>query len=122
MYRCFACGTTITYGTNCPVCLEQLYLNPQPIPNGTMSVKEFVDSGLLQEINRRILHPIGIALCCMEHDDGTVRFHSIWDGREDPDGIIFESIDVDKIKNVDTMLEKKRASRTLKFGWHVQEP
>ena len=53
-----------------------------------MSVKEFVERGFLQEVNRRILHPCGLALVIHEWE-GTFEFAGVWDARDDPEGIIF---------------------------------
>ena len=53
-----------------------------------MSVKEFVERGFLQEVNRRILHPCGLALLVHEWD-GEFEFAGVWDARDDPEGIIF---------------------------------
>ena len=45
-------------------------------------VAEFLlDSGLLFEINRVVLHPRGLALSVAEHEDGTV-FGPLWDCRD----------------------------------------
>jgi len=51
-------------------------------------------SGLLFEINRRILHPYGLALSVkvdVETDKPTTAFAiQIWDNTDDPEGIAFE--------------------------------
>lgn len=54
-----------------------------------MSVKELRDSGLLFEVNRRVLHPLGLALS-VAVDDEDVSFGPIWDGRDDPEGFAFD--------------------------------
>ena len=53
------------------------------------SAEFLVDSGLLFEINRKILHPLGLAIEVIVEDDGTTKFGSLWDSRGDPEGIIF---------------------------------
>jgi hypothetical protein len=54
-----------------------------------------VDSGLLFEINRVFLHPIGLALSVevpdAPEDQGETMEVRIWDCREDPEGIYFEA-------------------------------
>lgn len=35
------------------------------------------ESGLLFEINRKILHPLGLALFYVENDDGSIASHSL---------------------------------------------
>lgn len=53
------------------------------------AAKFITDSGLLFEINRAVLHPLGLALVVVQEDDGTIRFGGIWDNREDLEGIVF---------------------------------
>lgn len=92
-----------------------------------MDLNEFVDSGLLQEINRRILHPIGLALEVICDKDGNVTsFGGVWDCRSEPDGIIFGEQAVQheeflrKYKNVETLIETKREAREKSLGYHIQ--
>ena len=47
------------------------------------------DTGLLFEINRKILHPLGMALETQIADDGTETFGALWDCRDDPEGMIY---------------------------------
>lgn len=52
-----------------------------------------VDSGLLFEINRRILHPLGLALAVEVPDvpdENVSSTFQVLDMREDPEGVIFE--------------------------------
>lgn len=70
---------------------------PPPPPPGvtymTNPAEFLVESGLLFELNRRILHPLGLALAVRLADepgadtDSTVAM--IWDNRSDPEGIVF---------------------------------
>ena len=47
-------------------------------------------SGLLFEINRAVLHPLGLALAIWESDDGAIAgFAGLIDHRDDPEGMIF---------------------------------
>lgn len=57
-----------------------------------MTVQEFVDSGLLFEVNRRVLHPLGVAIeVKLEKEEGAeMEFGGVWDCRDDPEGILFE--------------------------------
>ena len=41
------------------------------------SAEFLVDSGLLFEINRKILHPLGLAIEVVVEDDGTTKFGSL---------------------------------------------
>lgn len=56
-----------------------------------ISPKELREWGLLFEINRLVLHPLGLALAVEIDDNGNETFSSkVWDYRDDPEGIIFE--------------------------------
>jgi len=47
-------------------------------------------SGLLFELNRQVLHPLGLALAIWENDDGAIAgFAGLADHREDPEGMLF---------------------------------
>ncbi len=54
-----------------------------------MSIKEFIESGFLQEVNRRLLHPCGLALEAVKDGDEW-RLGGVWDARDDPEGIMFD--------------------------------
>ena len=55
-----------------------------------MSIKEFVDAGILQEANRRFFHPLGLALSVrIDHAKDNYALEGIWDYRHDPEGILF---------------------------------
>lgn len=96
-----------------------------------MSLREFVDSGLLQEINRRLLHPMGLALSMVYPTEGTpeqletpIGFGPVYDAREDPEGFCFAEGNKDftrqKEESVDKMLNAKRVSRWDALGYFVQ--
>lgn len=55
----------------------------------TISVKEFAELGILQELNRQFLHPLGLALSVETSDSGEWGFGPIWDYRDDLEGITF---------------------------------
>ena len=53
------------------------------------AAKFLLDTGLLGEINRLVLHPRGLALAINAEDDGTVTFYDeLYDCRRDPEGIM----------------------------------
>lgn len=92
-----------------------------------MSLKEFQQLGLLQEINRRLLHPMGLALGVVEDlNTGDIHFDGIWDYTDDADGMIFsEEITStkewkQKAARVEKMFEAKREKREEALGYHVQ--
>lgn len=66
-----------------------------------MNIKEFQDMGLLAELNRTFLHPLGLALEININDEtGEVKLGGIWDYRDDPEGMLFakEHFPTEKIK------------------------
>jgi hypothetical protein len=88
-----------------------------------IDIAEFRRLGLVQEINRRLLHPMGLALEVVVEADGTERLGGIWDYRDDPEGIAFgDAPDLDKAATVDALLAAKRRERKGRFGWHFQPP
>ena len=54
-----------------------------------ISITEFREKGYAQELNRRFLHPLGLALDIITDDDGDEHINGIWDNREDPEGFYF---------------------------------
>jgi hypothetical protein len=48
-----------------------------------------IDTGLLFEINRMVLHPLGYALAMTVDAANNVLEFSIWDSHEDPEGLVF---------------------------------
>jgi hypothetical protein len=83
-----------------------------------MDIKEFRDLGLLQEINRLFLHPMGLALEVRIGADGVERLGGIWDYRDDPEGILFPEsvIDLDHIETVFNMRYSKVKHRGTDKG------
>jgi hypothetical protein len=88
-----------------------------------MSVKEFVDFGLLHEVNRLVLHPVGVALSVNVDSEGTpVSFGIIWDYRDDPEGIAFgdDLLSLEKATRVLEAVLAKRGTRIKELGYVVQ--
>lgn len=90
-----------------------------------IDLNEFIDEGYLQEVNRQFFHPLGLALSINLDDDGNpIGFGEVWDYRDDPEGIIFGSLDNDKTrekaKKVEEQAKKLETTRIQKFGWRVQ--
>lgn len=53
--------------------------------------QEFRDLGLVAEINRLVLHPLGLALEVIVDDAGkAVGFGRVQDWRDDPEGVYFD--------------------------------
>jgi len=87
-----------------------------------MSPKEFRELGYLQELNRRFLHPLGLALECVLNEDGSESFGEVWDCREDPEGIVFEEDLIDAEKAIRIRYEglSRVAPRMIALGFFVQ--
>lgn len=88
----------------------------------TIPVKEFRERGYLQELNRRFLHPLGLALEVIVEDDGSERLGGIWDYRDDPEGMMYGPgmIDVDKATRIEYEAAAKRSVRIQKLGSAIQ--
>lgn len=70
-----------------------------------MSLKEFIEEGYLQELNRKFLHPCGLALSVMmDEETGEAEFADIIDARDDPEGYAFD--DEHMKKNLATFKHK----------------
>lgn len=55
-----------------------------------IDIKEFREKGYLQELNRKFLHPLGLALEIIQENDGTETLGGIWDCRDDEEGIYYD--------------------------------
>jgi hypothetical protein len=88
-----------------------------------IEIAEFRRLGLLQEVNRRFFHPIGLALEVNVEKDGTEVLGGIWDYRDDPEGIYFAgdlAPDAAKAAAYDALFEQHREARIAMFGYVVQ--
>lgn len=88
-----------------------------------MGASEFRKLGLLQEINRQFLHPLGLALEVVIEEDGSEHFGQLWDYRDDPEGIGFadlQPLNMEVMLEVERLRESKRAVREEVFGALVQ--
>lgn len=66
-----------------------------------IDIKEFREKGYLQELNRRFLHPLGMALEVIVDDNGEEKLGGIWDYRKGDEGIYYD------IKNSDEDRKKR---------------
>lgn len=87
-----------------------------------MDIKEFLDLGFVQELNRQFLHPRGLALMVETDADGTHRLGGILDYRSDPEGVLFSDgmIDAVKANYVADELSIHEPVRMERFGYVVQ--
>lgn len=87
-------------------------------PTKMIDLKEFVEEGFLQEVNRQFFHPLGLALSFIATDDGDIQFHGILDYRYDPEGMIFNNPSKEKAATIEKY--KKTEERLKRFGWVIQ--
>lgn len=85
-----------------------------------IDIAEFRALGFLQEVNRRFLHPCGLALEVTQLEDGSEVLGGVWDYRDDPEGIVFGAIDQSKVDAVDAELAKHADARIALLGSVVQ--
>jgi hypothetical protein len=96
-----------------------------PEPSGkihSLPVQEFREFGYLQELNRRFLHPLGLALEVIVNQDGTEVLGAIWDGRKDSEGFVYgpDTMDPEKTQRVTEELRKRKHIRSQKLGFVIQ--
>jgi len=87
-----------------------------------IDIAEFRREGYLQEVNRRFLHPLGLALEVVREDDGTERLGGVWDYRDDPEGMVFDSSMAltENAEHIDALWDEKAATRVELLGYMVQ--
>lgn len=86
-----------------------------------MTVEEFRELGLLQELNRRFLHPMGLALEVVIEKGRPVRFGEVWDYRDDKEGMALgDDMDPKAAKYVDELVQEHEAARVKMFGQIIQ--
>lgn len=85
-----------------------------------MDIAEFRREGYLQELNRRFLHPLGLALEVAVEDDGTERLGGIWDCRDDPAGVYYGEIDWPKFDRIERLWREREPGRVARIGDMVQ--
>jgi hypothetical protein len=89
-----------------------------------IDIKEFLNSGYLQEANRRFFHPLGLALEVEVNDDGNYKLGGVWDYRNDPEGIYFseETMNREKYENVQREWSQRQRARREILGYVEQDP
>ena len=90
-----------------------------------MDIKEFREMGLLAELNRVFLHPLGLALESIVDDDtGTEKLGGVWDYRDDPEGMLYsaEHFPTEKIKKAQEFIRQKHEQRMKVLGFIYQDP
>lgn len=90
-----------------------------------MDIKEFRESGLLAELNRAFLHPLGLALeVIVDEETGEEKLGGIWDYRDDPEGMLYDKkhFPTEKIMKAQEFIREKYAQRLRTLGFVWQDP
>ena len=90
-----------------------------------MDIKEFREMGLLAELNRVFLHPLGLALeIIIDDETGKEKLGGIWDCRDDPEGMLYgkEYFPTEKIKKAQEFIKQKHEQRMKTLGFIYQDP
>lgn len=97
-------------------------VNPTDFSPQRMSVKEFRELGFLQEVNRKFLHPLGLALDVVVLDNGSEMISGIWDYRKDLDGIQYPLgfLSAEKAQYVEDAFQRKALTRQELLGYVIQ--
>lgn len=85
-----------------------------------MSIADFREIGYLQELNRRFLHPLGLALEVCIENDGSERLGGVWDYRVDPEGIIYGNLDLGKAQRIAHIEDTRKPIRQNAVGYWIQ--
>ncbi len=88
-----------------------------------MDIKEFLEGGFLQEVNRQFFHPLGIALVVkIDKEKNVEDLFCIWDCRDDPEGIVFEreQISVEKANYIKELFDRVALHRKNLYGFVIQ--
>ncbi len=85
-------------------------------------IAEFRKLGFVQEINRRILHPCGLALEVILEANGDETLGGVWDYRDDPEGMAYQDgmIDRKKYRSVEDLWYSKAHYRMENLGYVTQ--
>jgi hypothetical protein len=90
-----------------------------------IDLKEFWELGFIQEINRRFLHPCGLALeIIMDTETREVSLGGVWDYRDDSEGMYFSEdvMSKEKYDTVEKLLHSKEDARRTLLGYVTQPP
>ena len=89
-----------------------------------ISPEDFRDQGYLQEVNRRFLHPLGLAMSVnIDEESGEVSLGGIWDYRDDPEGILFADDDLTdkaRVARITSEFHTKAVVRRKRYGFVTQ--
>lgn len=81
-----------------------------------LDITEAVDLGVIQELNRQFLHPLGLAFTVYAEVEGTLLWGFVQ--ADDPEGFVFEKgvIEEEKIMQIAEMRAERAQRRWKMFG------
>lgn len=87
-----------------------------------IDIKEFRERGYLHEINRLLLHPLGLALEVNIGADGTEILDGVWDYRDHAEGIYYgdDLLSAEKAKAVMAEMFARRDGRIRELHYVIQ--
>lgn len=88
-----------------------------------IDIREFRERGYVHEINRLLLHPLGLALeVNVDPSTGEESLGGVWDGRDDPEGFIYDAPRLNALKGekVAAEIEERGAARMAGLGYVIQ--
>jgi len=89
-----------------------------------IDIAEFRRLGYLQELNRRFLHPLGLALEVIHLADGTEELGGVWDYRTDPEGLRFGDLTSDEEREradyIEARWDELAKTRREELGYVIQ--
>lgn len=94
-----------------------------------IDIKEFREKGYLQELNRRFLHPLGLALEVVIDKNKNETLGGIWDYRDDQEGIYYDIANSDlerkekfkaKKEFIDSELAIREKKRLEVLGFYIE--
>lgn len=88
-----------------------------------MDFEEFRQLGYLQEVNRMVLHPLGVAIEVVTDESGkAIGFGRIWDYRGDDEGMRYGSVDAEKTNRIAQLWRERAVLREDALGYVIQPP
>ncbi len=84
------------------------------------NLNDFMDNGILQEVNRQFFHPLGLALAVDVDDDGSVTGLACVFETDDPEGIAFMPPDPVKAAAFQEYAKGRAPKRLEGLGWIVE--
>jgi len=95
-----------------------------------LKIKDFREKGYLQELNRRFLHQLGLAIEIKISDDGDEVISGIQDHRDDEEGIYYDIANSEsdrkevfkkKKEFIDNELKQRNLKRKENIGFTIEE-